>query len=78
MNDHKYLDYNFIEYYRKALELSGPICNLEYHSIYRDFFVGSLKEIKYLIQFDLKPSILLNAKLDIYKISITFTQFRKR
>lgn len=96
LNDHKYLDYSFIEYYRKALKLSGPICeksycdnfkcrmqvlyrsNLDYHSIYRDFFVGSLIEIKHLIQCDFKPSILTKARLDIYKISITFPQFSKR
>ena len=44
----------------------------------RDFFAGSLKEIKHLIQFDKKPNSDLKSPLvELYKISVTFSYFGK-
>ena len=48
---------------------------LQNSEIERDFFAGSLKEIKYLVQFDEEPNYdLQSARLEIYKISISSSE----
>ena len=96
-------DYSYLEYMRKAVEKSDPLCSkcrnkcmsqlsacdkpkcrtkrhywklLQTSQLERDCFVGSLKEIKHLIHIDKKPNFnLKSARLEIYKISITFPFF---
>ena len=94
-----------MEYYRKAVEKTGPMCSkysgecmlqlsvcdnqrcrdhhqywisLQMSELDRDFYTGSLKEIKHLIHIDKNPNFdLKSARLEIYKISITFPSFSK-
>ena len=52
--------------------------SLQISELDRDFYIGSLKEIKHLIHIDKKPNFeLKSARLEIYKISITFPYFGK-
>ena len=56
-------------HYRRILQTS---------QLDRDFFVGSLKEIKHLIHIDKKPNFdLKSARLEIYKISMTYPFFNE-
>ena len=98
-------DYSYVEYIRKAVEKTGPICSkysgefssqlsacdnqtcrtqhhywimLQSSELDRDFYAGSLKELKHLIYIDNKPNFdLKSARLEIYKISITTPYFIK-
>ena len=65
---------------------SNPKCRTQHHywitlqtsELDRDFYAGSLKEIKHLIHIDKRPNFgLKSARLEIYKISITFPYFSK-
>ena len=105
--DKRLWNYSYLEYLRKAVEKTGPMCSKYRHSgectlqlsacnnpkcrtqhyywitlqtsqLDRDFYAGSLKEIKHLIHIDKKPNFgLKSARLEIYKISITFPSFSK-
>ena len=94
-----------MEYIRKAVEKTGPICSkysgeftsqlsvcdnqrcrtqhhywimLKSSEVDREFYAGSLKELKHLIHIDKKPNFdLKSARLEIYKISITTPYFIK-
>ena len=74
-------DWSFLEYYRKGVELeTDPECKLAYlHCLKhfeasRDFAIGSIKQINPLIQFDPEPNHeLKEARVELYKISISFT-----
>ena len=52
--------------------------SLQVAELDRDFYLGSLKNIKHLIHIDKKPNFdLKSARFEIYKISITFPYFSK-
>ena len=97
--DKRLWNYSYLEYIRKAVEKTGPMCSkysgectlqlsacnnpkcrtqhqywitLQTSQLDRDFYAGSLKEIKHLIHIDKKPNFgLKSARLEIYKVSIT-------
>ena len=73
-------DYTYIEFYRKAYENSYDDYNkdiifdmLQTSEVERDYFTGSLMQIKHLIQFDPKPNReLKEVRSEIFKISLSF------
>ena len=47
--------------------------NLRVSEAQRDFYLGSIRQIKHLIQFDPTPNLeLKEAQQEIYKISVSF------
>ena len=78
-------DYDFIEYYRKAYEnedtLRGKetvLLSLQNAEVLRDFYKGTITEIKHLVQLDPTPNLeLKEPKWELYKISISFPIARK-
>ena len=73
-------DYSFSEYYRKAYEYDSPGYrkksfwnDWQNAEAMRDFYTGSLTEIKHLVQLDQTPDLdLQEPKWELYKISISF------
>ena len=74
------MDYDYVDYYRKAYEYTDS-CKEKEESLYdwrnaealRDFYTGSVTEIKHLIQLDRTPCDLKEPKWELYKISISFS-----
>ena len=74
------LDWSFLEYYRKALDLEpsyegkkGILHVLRHCEATHDLFTESIKDIYPLIQFDPMPNQeLKEPKIELYKISISF------
>ena len=74
-------DYSFIEFIRKAVECETNqdqklkyLDPLRHSEAVRDFWTESIKELKPLIQFDPEPNLeLKEAKVELYKISISFS-----
>ena len=75
-------DWSFLEYFRKSIELGTDpeykeqTLHSSYHSeATRDMYCGSMKQMNPLIQFDSKPNRQLKeAKVELYKISISFLE----
>ena len=76
-------DYEFIEYYKKAIanikgscgrfEKSKLTNRIKYHDILRDYHAQSLRHINHLIQMDENPNLQLKEPCwEIYKISFSF------
>ena len=72
-------NYNYIQYFRIAYEnKTNPeekkqnLLNLKYSEAFRDYFTGSIKEIKNLVQLDKNPDELKEARCEIYKVSLSF------
>ena len=78
-------DWSFIEYYQKSFALeTDPEQKLEtlhclrHYEATRDLHCKSIKEIHPLIQFDPEPNRdLTEAKVELYKISVSFGDIRK-
>ena len=78
-------DYSYINFFRKAYEYeTEPVLKIDRLHILRgseserDFHTGSIRQIYHLIQFDPKPNLeLKEARLEIYKISVSFEPERK-
>ena len=76
----KEMEFNYVDYYRKAYEYTDS-CKEKEESLYdwrnaealRDFYTGSVTEIKHLIQLDRTPCDLKEPKWELYKISISFS-----
>ena len=80
------MDYEYIEYFRKAMATLEAMANLpdpsiklkmanflKYHEAMRDYFSPSLKQINHLIQFDENPNVeLKEPRWEIYKVSLSF------
>ena len=79
-------NYEFIEYYKKAMANSTipDITNqlfhkIKYHGAFRDHFTPSLRHINHLIQIDGKPNLeLTEPRCEIYKISLSFPPQSKK
>ena len=73
-------DYEYIDYYKKALEntrdpneRSQDLDRIKYHEAFRDYFAPSLRHINHLVQIDEKPNLeLKEPQCQIYKISSSF------
>ena len=73
-------DYSYIDFYLKAYENENQparkidrLHRLRLNEADRDFHTGSIRQINHLIQFDPKPNLeLKEARLEIYKISVSF------
>ena len=78
-------DFTYIDLYRKSYEYETDpekktrnLYSLRAAEARRDFFLGSLKPINHLIQFDQKPNQnLKEVRSEIYKISVSFKPKRK-
>ena len=78
-------DFTYIDLYRKSFEYETDpekktrlLYTLRAAEARRDFFIGSLKPINHLIQFDQKPNLnLKEVQSEIYKISVSFEPKRK-
>ena len=74
-------DWSFLEYQQKALECETDpqrkletLHGLRHCEATRDVWTGSIKAINPLIQFDPEPNReLKEAKVELYKISVSFT-----
>ena len=78
-------DFSYIEDFRNAYENETGdnkdlyLYMLREAEVHRYYFTGSLWQINHLIQFDSKPNLELRApKLEIYKISLSFTSMTLR
>ena len=68
-------DYSYIEYYRRS-ENSENLY-IKFHESKRDYFSASLRQVNHLVQIG-KPNIeLLEAKWELYKVSISFERISK-
>ena len=72
-------DYSYIAYLRKSMMNHTDPCSklqlVKIHEGRRDYFTPSFKQINHLIQIDEKPNQeLMEAKWELYKISISFEQ----
>ena len=73
-------DYDFVNYYRKAYEFGkfGAFKEENWQEwkhaeAIKQFYLGSITEIKHLKQFDETPNLeLQEPKWELYKISISF------
>ena len=73
-------DYSYIDFYLKAYENEtrparkiDRLHRLRDCEANRDYHTGSIRQINHLIQFDPKPNLeLKEARLEIYKISVSF------
>ena len=73
-------DYEYIEYYKKAManstdstQRSQYLDHIQANETYRDFYTQSLRHINHLIQIDEKPNLeLKEPRSEIYKISLSF------
>ena len=74
-------DFSFLEYIRKAVQCSTDHEEkllywhvLQFQEALQDYWTESIKELKPLIQFDPEPNLeLKEAKVELYKISISFS-----
>ena len=73
------IGFDHIEYFQKAYtyeydpqEKENTLVILRNAEAQRDYFTGSIVEIKPLVQYDRRPNDLKEAKWEIYKISISF------
>ena len=75
-------NWSFLDYYRKSIDLETDpaqkamsLHTLYHHEATRDMCCGSVKQMNPLIQFDSKPNReLKEAKVELYKISISFRE----
>ena len=78
-------DYEFIEYYHKAIALrtdpeekSQLLQLVQIGEAQRDYFTPSLRHINHLVQIDEKPNQeLKEPRCEMYKISLSFRSHRK-
>ena len=74
-------DYSYLEFLRRAVQhetdprrKSNYLHSLRFDEAYQDLWIGSVKEISPLVQFDPEPNQeLKEVKVELYKISISFT-----
>ena len=80
MPDRTQWDYEFIEYFHRALALytdpdsrSRVLHLINVNEVQRDYFTPSLRQFNHLVQIDEKPNLeLTEPQCEIYKISISF------
>ena len=78
-HDEYEIDYDYIKYFKKAYEHAEAhqkdfyFINYTYVKNLRDYYMGSIRQIKHLIQFDSRPNHdLIEPKWEIYKVTLTF------
>ena len=80
VEDQTKVNYGYIEYFRKAMEVDPCPSNrkrlfyqIKFFEGMRDYYSQSLKPINHLIQIDEKPNLeFMEPKWELYKISISF------
>ena len=79
-------DFSFLEFIRRAVEYETDqdrklsyLPALRLHEARREFWMESIKELSPLVQFDPEPNLeLKEAKIELYKISVSFSTKGKR
>ena len=75
-------DYSYIDFYRKSYENltvknAEDLHQLRIAEARRDFWTGSIKEIKHLLQLTPPNIQLKEARCEIYKITVAFASYSK-
>ena len=72
-------DWSYLEYMRKAVENEtdpdqkiGLLHSLRHCEATREIYTSSIKQLNSLIQFDPEPNQMTEAKVELYKVTISF------